>query len=487
MTIAARPRRVAVVGAGITGLLLARRLTLAGLEVVVLESGDDVGGQIRTVGLAGRPVDVGAEALHLAAPGARTLLTELGLTDDVITSAPGSSRLWTSAGLRPLPAGVGPAGPTRILPVLRSGVLTPAGLARAGLEPLLARARRPLDLAPGSDVSVGAFTSARFGRQVTARFVDPLLGGLHSGDVDRLSLRACVPSLVPAATSRRSLVLRRTRVTTTKPTGGAPGGFATFAGGLTTLVRRIQDDVTGPVRTSTRVTALETAADGGYVVHTVSAPAAPDDPATADVEAVDAVVLAVPAREAGRLLSTLSSPAAAPLVGAETATTAAVVVGFRRADVATSPIVAGTGLLVPSEHGGLLKAVTNVSTKWPHLDRPDDDVHLLRLSAGRAGGPPVSDLDDDTLVARLLADLARYTGIDAAPTHVFVQRWAPGLPQLTVGHPDRIDAVRTVLARELPGVHLAGAAYDGVGLTSCIASAERVAADVLADRATDRR
>ena len=202
-----RPHHVVVVGGGMTGLVAARRLALAGQDVTLVEQAGRLGGQVHTVRVGSRWVDVGAEAVHLGAPAARHLVEELGLLDSVLGSRPGQSWLWTGRELRALPAGVTPSGPTRLRPVVTSGVMSVRGLSRAGLEPILARLRPALT--PDEDVSVGEFVSSRFGAEVTERFIDPLLGSLHAGDVHRLSLRACAPALVDAATHRSSLVRRK--------------------------------------------------------------------------------------------------------------------------------------------------------------------------------------------------------------------------------------------------------------------------------------
>jgi oxygen-dependent protoporphyrinogen oxidase len=456
---------VAVVGGGITGLTAARRLAQEGLRVILLEGADRLGGQVRTLDLAGRRVDVGAEALHLAAPSARSFVDELGLGESVVGARTGTSWIWTPRGRRPLPAGVGPAGPTRLRPVLSSGVMTLAGLARAGLEPLMALLRRPLDPTDGVDVSVGSFVTGRFGRQVTDRFVDPLLGGLHAGDVNALSLRACAPSLVPAASARRSLVIRR-RPSTPPSAGATPIMFASWAGGLSTLTEALLQDVDVEVRLGSRVNALSRSGEG-YLLDVEGAPAV----------SVDALVLAIPSSAAAGLLEPHAPGAAEPLRRQRTARIATVVLGFPRDLVAHLPALAGNGILVPSSTGTLLKAVTHLSTKWPHLD--GGDTYLLRVSAGRDGSDELEGLDDDALVARLLVDLSRFTGIEAEPTLVHVQRWPTGLPQLHVGHLERLHAVRAELAQRLPGVQLAGAAYEGVGLTSCITSAQTAADAVL--------
>jgi oxygen-dependent protoporphyrinogen oxidase len=432
--------------------------------VILLEGSDRIGGQIRTIDLAGRRVDVGAEALHLAAPSARAVVDELGLGASVVGARPGTSWIWTPRGRRPLPEGVGPAGPTRLRPVLRSGVMTVAGIARAGLEPLMARLRRPLGVAEGEDVSVGSFVTSRFGRQVTDRFVDPLLGGLHAGDVNELSLRACAPSLVPAASGRRSLVLRRPAP---RPSSAPPPVmFASWHDGLSTLTDALLQGVDIDVRLGAQVTALHRHDD----VYRLDVSGS--EPVTAD-----AVVLAVPARAAARLVRPFAPRAADTLARQRFAGIATVVLGYPRAEVVGLPALAGNGILVPSGTGTLLKAVTHLSTKWPHLD--DDDTYLLRVSAGRDGADELDRLDDEALVARLRDDLRRFTGIEATPTLVHVQRWSAGLPQLHVGHLERLRAVRAELAAELPGVALAGASYEGVGLTSCLSSAQTAAESIV--------
>ena len=431
-----------MIGAGVAGLVAARRLAQAGAEVTVWEAEDRVGGQVHTVEVVpGTHLDLGAEALHLAAPGVAELVAELGLGDTLVEAAPGATRLATPRGLRPLPAGVGPAGPSRLGPVVRSRTLSWSGLARAGLEP--AAARRMPPLADGADMSVGDFVDRRFGRAVTRTFVDPLLGTLHAGDVSRLSLRGCAPALVPAATGGRSLVLRRRRA--------EPGpSFATWPRGLSTLTSALlADQPRVTVRTGVAVSWM------------------PDH--------VDGVVLAVPARAAARLLGHLAPTAVASLAAIETADVATVVVGVPAPAAGALP---GTGLLVPAGTGRLLKAATYLGHKWPHL--AGGETCWLRLSAGRAGEHRVRDLADDELIAELARDLRDLTGFAATPTAAVVRRWPAALPQLTVGHPARLAAARAALP---PGVVLAGASYDGLGLAAAIRSGEAAAAALTAKEA----
>lgn len=469
---------VVVIGGGITGLTAARRLRQAGLSTLVLEAADQVGGQIRARQLGGRSLDVGAEAMHLAVPGVAEVIEELELRESMVTARPGASWLVTPRGLRRLPEGVGPAGPTRLRPVLTSGVMTSLGLARAALEPVQARRRGGIDLGPGHDLSVGAFVTARFGRQVTQRLVDPLLGSLHAGDVSTLSLRACTPSLVPAARQGRSLVLRRRGVG-----GGVPMSFVTWPDGVGAVLRRVQHDrrFPVPVRTAARVNRLTLHQPG------TGQPRYRLQLSSGEVVAADGVVLAVPAAEAAGLLRTLTGPAesiatagrrvADLLDTVRAATVATVLAGYPRTAVREVAALRGTGILVPSQAGLILKAATFLSTKWPQLDDPQ--TVWIRMSAGRAGDQTVAERDDATLVDHLRRDLRALTGLDAHPHHLHVERWADAMPQLTVGHGDRITEARRILA-EVPGATLAGASYDGIGLGACLRSATAAATTVAA-------
>jgi oxygen-dependent protoporphyrinogen oxidase len=451
---------VAVIGGGITGLVAARALTARGARVTVLEAGSRLGGQIRSVAFAGHTVDVGAEALHIAGPHVGSLLDELGLRRDLVQANPGSAWIWTGRGLRRLPAGVGPAGPTRLRPLLQARILSPRGLVRAGLEPLIPGSTR------GSDVAVGAFLSRRFGRQVTDRLVDPLLGSLHAGDVHRLSLRAATPYLAAQVDQHRSLLLAQRG----RSQAGAPS-FVSFPQGLTRLIDALEADAGCTVRCDTRVEALTVVdTDSGCELRTASG----------ESLAVDAAVLALPAHAAARLLAETAPEVASGLDGWRAASVVTAVVSYPAAAADAAPAMRASGLLLPSTSGRLLKAATFLTRKWPFLD--DGERMLVRLSGGRAGSEEIAALDDAELVRRLHADLAEATGLGAEPLEVHVERWPRAMPQLEVGHLERLAAVRGALSARGPVV-LAGAPYDGIGLAACIRSGQRAADAILTLRA----
>lgn len=442
---AEQPRAV-VIGAGLAGLTAARRLTRAGFAVTVLEASDRVGGQVKTVDRFGLPIDVGAESMHLGAPALKDLLSELDLLDDAIGANPGTSWLKTRRGLKPLPAGVGPTGPTKLWPVLTSGILGPTQLLRAGLEPVMALRKRR------DDLSVGEFTTSRFGRAVTEMFVDPLLGNLHAGDINRLSLRSTAAQLVPAAENGRSIVLTKRP----KPAPGAMPAlpmFASFRTGLRTLIDAVAADLT--IHTESPVTALDREGDG-WVVRTPERS-----------YAADRVICAVPASVAGGLLDPSFPGVGDELAAGRVAEVATIVLAYPRSETRSNAMLTqANGLLIPSTQGGLLKAATNLTRKWAHLDHPD--LHLVRASAGRVGVDSLSLLTDAEVTRRIHKEFAETIGLDARPVESIVTRWHDAYPQLEVGHAERIAGVRDRLAGS--GVVLVGSAFDGLGLPSVVKS-----------------
>lgn len=451
-------RHVVVVGGGIAGLVATRDLLDAGMSVTLVEGAPRLGGLIDTVEAWGRPVDLGAESLFLAAPGLRALLEDLDLGAETVAAARRPTWLARGGRLRPLPEGVGPGGPSRLGPVLRSGVLSPVGLVRAGLDAVVPGR-------PDADVSVGAFVRRRFGREVADRLVAPLLGNLHAGPIDGLSLEAALPMVHRTATRHRSLLVGAYRAR--RNGAGTAGGavFVSFRGGLRVLVDALAARVgAADVRLGTPVARVEAAA-GRYEV------------VLADGGALDAdaVVLAVPAAAAAPLVASVDAEAAGGLQGLRAASVAVAVLAYPATALAAAPALAGTGVLVGPGEQRLLKAATFLSSKWPHLDGAP---FLVRASAGRFGESRIAALDDDALVARLHDDLADLTGLEARPVGALVRRWPQAMPQLEVGHAGRLAAVRDALGAH-PGVVLAGAGYRGVGLSSAVRGGHDAAADVL--------
>jgi oxygen-dependent protoporphyrinogen oxidase len=452
---------VVVVGGGITGLAAAWFLREAepGLAITLVESAPRLGGKIGTTQWLGVPVEVGPDTFLARVPGAVELCRALDLGDDLVAPAVSRALLWTRGRLRSFPEGHVLGVPARLGPVARSGVLSPAGLLRTSLDLVLPR--RPL----GPDPSVADVVAARFGREVVDRLVDPLLGGVHAGSTDRLSIASVAPAVAEAADRSRSLFLAlrsaaspaaRSDERTPRPV------FLSVRGGLGRLVERLSERLDGvDVRLETQVKGLSRTGNGTWRVSCAGGP---------DMEA-SAVVLAVPAFAAAALLRTLSTEAAVELGSVRHASVVTVTFAYRGGAVPDLP--AASGFLVPAVDRRLMTACTFLTQKWPDLSR--SRRVLFRASAGRATDERAMELDDQTLATKLHGELAQAVGLRDEPEDFRVVRWERAFPQYECGHRDRIARIEQVLRVAAPGLTLAGAAYHGLGIAACVRDAEQAA------------
>jgi oxygen-dependent protoporphyrinogen oxidase len=443
---------VVVVGAGIAGLAAAYEATLAGARVTVLEGGRRIGGKLAVSEVGGVLVDEGAESLLVRVPDGVGLLGELGL--DLVPPATSSAAVWSRGSLRPLPARTLLGIPTDLASLARSGVLTARGLNRVLLD--LARPGDPTV----ADVSVGDLVGRRLGREVVARLVDPLLGGVYAGRAADLSVQATLPQLVPHLKDHRSLLLAARAALPTTTTGGSP--FGTLPAGLGTLPQHLAAASRADVRLRTTVRGLARTPTGWRL--TLGSAAEPE------LLEADAVVLAVPAAPAARLLAGVTPTAAAELAGLDYASVAIVTLVLERPVVGT-----GSGFLVPAVEGRTTKAVTYSSRKWGHLPQVP---FVLRGSVGRHGEAADLQRTDEELVAAVSADLEHVSGPLPRVLDSRVTRWGGALPQYAVGHLGLVRRVREAVARQ-PRLAVAGAAYDGVGIPICIRSGRGAARAVL--------
>lgn len=454
-----RQARIVVVGAGISGLATAyflRRELHPDATITVLDPAVVPGGKVRTVPLAGLPVDTGPDAFLSRAPELRELIAELGLADDVVEPLAGGAYVWSRGRLRPLPPGMAFGLPERLAPLLRSGLLSPAGTLRAGLDLVLPTTRLP------EEPTVADLVRPRFGAEVYHRLAAPLLGGVHAGDPEVLSAPSTVPEITALARAGRStyLTMRRRRRAAPAPAGPRVAPLVSLRGGLGRLTGALTDALgPGVVRTGVAARGLEHRVGDGFTVRT--------DAGGYDA---DRVVLATPAYVAADLLDPVLPQAAATLRDIPYVDVANTTVAFHRDQVPTLP--RGTGFLVPPVEGELIVGCTWLTQKWPHL--VNDEVVLIKAMVGRYGDRRWLDLSDGQLVAAVRDGLGQMLGIDATPFDTLVQRWPAAMPQYTVGHAARLARLDTEVAT-LPGLSLTGAAYRGSGLAGCVAQARTTA------------
>ncbi len=442
----------AVVGGGISGLAAAHRIRGAVGEdatITVFDPADRLGGVLRTETLCGQPVDVGAEAFLARRPEMPALLAELGLADRQITPTGVRTGIYSGARLHPLPSGAvnGIPGSAASL----SGLVDRATVARIAAEP-----DRILEWRRGADPAVGALVAERFGEQVVARSVDPMLSGVYAGSAGTIGLRSAVPLVAAAldagADSLTAAVRRVLPVSSGGPVFGAvDGGYRVL---LEELARRSR------FRWVQEAVCAITADGADWVVADT----------TGGTTRVDGVVLALPAPRTAGLLGDIAPRAAAAAARVPVAS----VVVLAMAVPAGTPFPPQSGVLVSSGEDLHSKAITLSTRKWGSRG----GAELLRLSFGRFGDDIARASSDEQLRGWAAGDLETVFGIRVEPLEVLVRRWIDALPQYGPGHGALVAEIRTGLPA---GLAVTGNFLDGVGVPACIAAAGRAADKLFAE------
>jgi oxygen-dependent protoporphyrinogen oxidase len=452
--------RVAVVGGGITGLSAARLLALHGVEVVVLEAGSRWGGKLAPVAINGVRLDGGAESVLARRPEGLQLINELALGSRVVHPTDTKPELLMGGQLHAMPASLLGV-PTDVSQL--AGLLSAEGWRTAAAEP-----ERPAP-AFDHDVAIGRYVEERFGAEVTDRLLEPLLGGVYAGYARRLSFDAVSHELFVRARSGGSLLWHAQALGQQAPEGPV---FAGLRGGVSIMIDALVDDLDQRrvvLRPGAAVRALDHTADGYQVI--VGGASKPE------MIKSDGVLLTAPATATGRLLSGLvdSAQEFARLPYASVAVITLVVRDVR---------FDASGLLVPPGELPTIKALTYSSNKWPWVASQarrawGSGVEIVRVSIGRHGDPTSLQFSDRDLIDRTFSEARTIPGWEMAVlVHGVVNRWGGALPQYQVGHRDLVAQLRSEIAGR-PGLAVAGAALDGVGIAACLGSS-RAAVDALA-------
>jgi protoporphyrinogen/coproporphyrinogen III oxidase len=439
-------RSYCVVGGGISGLTAAYRLrTAAGddASITLFDPGEKLGGVLRTELVAGRPMDLGAEAFVRRRPEMPALLSELGLSERQLATTGARPLIYSQQELHRLPTATVVGIPSSASSL--AGLVDDATVARIDAEP-----GRPFGWQPGSDPAVAKLVADRFGEQTVARSVDPLLGGVYAGSAATIGLRAAAPT-VAAALDRGATSLTDAVAHGLPPATDAPV-FGALDGGYQVLV----DELVGRSRprwVRAAVDRLERAGRGWALL---------DD--TGARWHADAVILAVPAPRVTRLVAEIAprSCAAASRIGSASSVVVALAVP------GTTPFPECSGVLVASGESLRAKAITLSSRKWGI----GGDTQFLRLSFGRAGDQVAASASDEELLAWSIGDLKTVFGLSVEPIDVRVRRWIDAMPQYGPGHADLVAEVRAGLPQTLA---VAGSYLDGIGVPACIGAAGRAA------------
>ncbi len=443
--------QVIIVGGGISGLSAAYELAKAGIPHTLIEKQPRLGGVIETRRWEGCVLEWGPDSFISQKPEAMALIRELGMADDVIGSndAERVTYIQRHGKLVRLPEGTTMFVPTRPSSMLASLLVGWGTKIRMGLELLRGPQTHP-------DRSVSEFVTDHFGRETLDYLAEPLLSGVYGGDPDQLSVASVLPRFVEI--ERKNGSLARTLMRTRRAKSAEPL-FRTLKSGLGCLVERL----------AAKANVIQGAAEmmeqqgNGFRVRV-----------NGDWMEAGQVVAACPAWAASGLLAAVDGRLS-ELLGMIPYTSSAIAQMVFRASEFDGQR-AGTGFLIPRVERKRLMACTFVGTKFPH--RVPQDKITVRCFFGGAGNENVLGESDESLIAMAREELRSIIGLTAAPIYTGVSRWPRSMAQYIVGHGARLKEIESRTAA-IPGLHLAGNAYTGIGIPDCIRMGRQAARKII--------
>jgi protoporphyrinogen/coproporphyrinogen III oxidase len=484
--------RVAIIGGGIAGLAAAYELEKArgtgvDVEYTLFESRDRLGGSLASETVNGIVLERGPDSFLSEKPAGAELCRELGLGDQLVPSNDANRKTYIVVKNRlvPLPDGLMFLIPTKLVPTALSGLFSPATKIRMALE--LLHPPRP----SGHDESVAALVERHFGKEAVDRLADPLLSGIYGGDATQLSARTVLPKLVEMETQYGSLTRgmlaahkqMRAKMAAMhaasgngsgnvkKPGSGPRSIFTTLKGGLQQMVDALESKLNPAwVRKSTPVSGL--GRDGsGWRVRTGETD-----------QFYDGIIVASPAWAAGKLLAATDAALGDELSTIPYSSSITVNLVFDEAQLGTLPD--GFGFLVPAVEGRAMLACTFVHRKF--VGRTPKGKAVFRAFLGGAKNEALLDQSDEVLIATVRRELSEILGPRIAGPHIpaertQVSRWRRAMAQYAVGHQERMKRVKDRVTA-LPGLRLAGNAYDGIGIPDCIRTGRQAAKELVTER-----
>ncbi|MCR2822545.1 protoporphyrinogen oxidase [Lederbergia panacisoli] len=458
-----RGKKVVIVGGGIAGLSAAfytKKIfeeQQVPVEISIVEKSDRLGGKIQTLHHEGFIIEKGPDSFLARKQPIMELTKELGLEDELVGTNPNakSTFILNKGKLHPMPPGLVLGIPTKVVPFIKTGLISPLGKIRAAMDLVLPKRT-------GGDESLGHFIERRLGKEVLENITEPLLSGIYSGDARFLSINSTFPQFKLMEEKHRSLIKGiMTSHHSPQPIKGLPeiakkSMFLSYKNGLSTLVDRLED-VLRPIEiiNGQGVEKL-TKCEKGYKLILENG---------TELQA-DGLILAMPTSKAATLLPGFKWLEEIPYVSV-----ANIALAFKKEDVRFP--LSGSGFLVPRKEGRTMTACTWLSSKWLHTT-PSGNV-LFRVFVGRAGSEGWLKLSDQELLSAVSKDLHDMMGITAKPFFSEITRCLDSMPQYPVGHKEQLKMIREQLGINMPGIFLCGAGYDGVGIPDCIQQGKKAA------------
>jgi len=462
-------KQAIIIGGGISGLatawLLREKAKAAGVElnITLLEKDHRLGGKIWSIKEEGYLCEWGPNGFLDNKPQTLELCRDLGASGQLLRSNDNARKRFIFSGgvLNRLPEN----GPS----FLKSSLISWPGKIRLAMEPFIPK------YTGTEDETLAAFGRRRLGEEALNKLIAPMVSGIFAGDPETMSLKSCFPRIAELEAEYGGLIKAMIRLAKKKKaeiaagkavaSAAGPGGVLTsFRGGIQTLTDILSEEL-----------GMVVVRSGEGATRVVKGESVPWRVVTERGEySADVVILATPAYASADFLDGVDSNISGVLRQIPYSTMTVACFGYERERIDCD--LNGFGYLIPKQ-----EKLSTLGTLWDSSifeNRAPEGKVLLRSMMGGACFPQYISFSDAEVEKRVRDDLERTMGITAPPSFIRIFRHEKAIPQYTVGHGKRLEALAGLLGSH-QGLILTGNSYRGIGLNDCVASAHTAAAAAL--------
>ncbi|RLQ96308.1 protoporphyrinogen oxidase [Falsibacillus albus] len=443
-----------VIGGGITGLTAMRTLQKykrkyeLDLNLLLVERDDKLGGKIQTVKKDDFIMETGADSIVARHESVMPLIKDLDLENKMVYNATGISYIYTKNELHPIPQDSLFGIPMSTRALFSSTLVSRKGKMQALRD--FVTTNEHYD----KNSSVGSFLRRFLGKEIVENQIAPVLSGVYSGDLDKLTLASTLPYLLDYKNEYGSIIkgLAKNRA---KFQSGGNKKFISFEGGMATLIDRLEEVLVEDVEILK-----------GAVATKILKKAEKYELTFANHRAIEAdyIILAAPHDAANTLLNDYK------LEGEfnqfKNSSLISIYAGFEIPDEKLP--ADGTGFIVDGHESVMCDACTWTSRKWTHTSKKHQLLFRLFYKSSNPAFEQLKSLSKDALEQVALKDIEKSLGITGKPTVVEVTNWKELMPNYHLQHNHAVKTLEDQLTAKYPNLYLAGASYYGVGIGACI-------------------
>ncbi|MFJ7827776.1 protoporphyrinogen oxidase [Psychrobacillus sp. NPDC096623] len=457
-------KKVVVIGGGITGLSTMhylqklKKVKSLDLELVLVEANEFLGGKIHTKQQDNFIMEVGADSIVARDEAITQLIEELQLEGEKVYNSTGISYIFTNNELHAIPADTVFGIPTSIESLNSSTLVSDAGKKEA---------LKDLELQNETftkESSVGSFLEYFLGKELVEKQIVPVLSGVYSGDLDKLTIATTLPYLIDYKNKYGSII-KGLEENKAKFQAAANKKFISFQNGLSTLIDRLEEVLSESTIIKGVATQKVEKKDGRYMVLL----------ANGEMIEADSVVLAAPHQVAQEILQ--DDQLDTDFDKLKNSSLISIYLGF---DIPDEQLPAeGTGFIVSENSDVKCNACTWTSRKWTHTSKDNQLLVRMFYKSASPAFESMKNMTEEELVEVALQDIEMSMKLTGKPHVIEVTKWNDQMPNYHLAHGGAIQSLTAKMANSMPNVLLAGCSYYGVGIVACIKNGKETAENII--------